>query len=93
MSQIWYGLALSLVYPSGDEGGNFLVQMISTCLRYAYRKGGGGLGTLWAGVLLGAYDSAPSVKYNDDLSKLLFDVLCLMFYTKTSAFLQTGQDF
>jgi hypothetical protein len=26
---------LNLAYPSGEEGGNFLVQMISTCLRYA----------------------------------------------------------
>jgi hypothetical protein len=29
----------------GDEGGNFLYQMISICLRYAVRKGGG-VGTL-----------------------------------------------
>jgi hypothetical protein len=28
-------------YPSGEEGGNFFVQ-ISTCLRYTLRKGGGG---------------------------------------------------
>jgi hypothetical protein len=27
-------LAIPLVYPSGEEGSNFLVQMISTCLRY-----------------------------------------------------------
>ena len=26
----------SLAYPSGEEGGKFLVQMISTCLRYTY---------------------------------------------------------
>ncbi len=45
MSWISYGLAVSLAYPSGEEEGNFLVQMISTCLRYAYR--GGGVGTLW----------------------------------------------
>jgi hypothetical protein len=31
----------SLAYPSGEEGGKFLVQMISTCLRYVERKGGG----------------------------------------------------
>jgi hypothetical protein len=37
-------LAISLDYPSGEEGGNFLNQMISTCLRYAYRKGSGGGG-------------------------------------------------
>jgi hypothetical protein len=37
-----YGLAISLAYLSGEEGGNFLVQVISTCLRYKYRKGGGG---------------------------------------------------
>ncbi len=31
-----------LAHPSGEEGGgNFLVQMISTCLRCAERKGGG----------------------------------------------------
>jgi hypothetical protein len=28
MSQIGYGLATSLAYPSGEEGGNFLIQMI-----------------------------------------------------------------
>jgi hypothetical protein len=27
-------MAKSLAYPSGEEGGNFLVQMISTCLHY-----------------------------------------------------------
>jgi hypothetical protein len=32
----------SLAYPSGDEGSNFLVQMISTCFRYAYRWRRGG---------------------------------------------------
>ncbi len=46
ISYIWYGLAVSLAYPSGEEGGNFLVQMISTfpspCV-----EGGGGVGTLW----------------------------------------------
>ncbi len=31
----------SLAYPSGEEGGKFLVQMISTCLRYTQRRGGG----------------------------------------------------
>jgi DNA mismatch repair ATPase MutL len=31
MSEIWYGLAVSLAYPSGEERGNFLVQMVSTC--------------------------------------------------------------
>ncbi len=31
----------SLAYPSGEEGGKFLVQIISTCLRYVERKGGG----------------------------------------------------
>ncbi len=36
MSYILYGLAISLAYRSGEEGGNFLVQMISTCLRYAW---------------------------------------------------------
>jgi hypothetical protein len=29
-----YGLAISLAYPSGEEGGNFLVQMIFTCRPY-----------------------------------------------------------
>ncbi len=33
-------MAIFTAYPSGEEGGNFLVQMIATCLRYAY--GGGG---------------------------------------------------
>ncbi len=27
----WYGLAISLAYPSGEEGGNLLVQIFSTC--------------------------------------------------------------
>ncbi len=31
----------SLAYPSGEEEGKFLVQIISTCLRYVERKGGG----------------------------------------------------
>ncbi len=35
-------MATSLAYPSGEEGGNFLVQLISTCLRK-----GEGVGTLW----------------------------------------------
>ncbi len=34
-------MAKSLAYPSGEEGDNFIVQMISTYLRYAKRKGGG----------------------------------------------------
>jgi hypothetical protein len=36
---IWFGYIVA--YPSGEEGGILLIQMISTCLRYAYRKGGG----------------------------------------------------
>ncbi len=39
MPWIWYGLPQSFAYPSGEEGGNFLVQMIFTCLRYTSRKG------------------------------------------------------
>jgi hypothetical protein len=31
--------------PVGEEGNNFLVKMISTCLRYAW-GGGGGIGAL-----------------------------------------------
>ncbi len=38
----WYSLAISLAYRSEEEGGILLVQMISTRLRCAYRKGGGG---------------------------------------------------
>ncbi len=37
----WYGLAISLAYRSGKKAGIVLVQMISTCLRGAYRWGGG----------------------------------------------------
>jgi hypothetical protein len=39
---------MSLAYPSGKEGGILLVQMMSTCLRCAYIKvgGGGGVSTL-----------------------------------------------
>jgi hypothetical protein len=33
-------LAISLVYPSGEEEGNFLVQMTSTCLDYKEGEGG-----------------------------------------------------
>jgi hypothetical protein len=41
-----YGLAESLFYPSGEEGGNFLVQLIYTCL--PKRRGRGvEVGTLW----------------------------------------------
>jgi hypothetical protein len=40
-------LATLLAYPSGEEGGNFLLQIISTWLRYAKRGGGGGA---WARV-------------------------------------------
>jgi hypothetical protein len=40
-------LAKSLA--SGEEGGNFLVQRIFTCLRYTKRRGGG-VGALWSGV-------------------------------------------
>ncbi len=45
MSYIWYGLAVSLAHPSEEEGGNFLVQIISTFP--SPRVGGGGVGTLW----------------------------------------------
>jgi hypothetical protein len=38
MNEVWLK---SLAYPSGEEGGKFLVQIISTCLRYVERKGGG----------------------------------------------------
>ncbi len=41
-----YGLATSLDYPSVDDEDILLVQVISTCLRYA-KEGGGGLSTLW----------------------------------------------
>ncbi len=42
MSLIWYGLAVSLAYSGGEEGGNFLVQMMSTCLPSRSRRRGGG---------------------------------------------------
>jgi len=35
-------LAESLAYPSGEEAGNFLVQMISTCLPSCRGRGDGG---------------------------------------------------
>jgi hypothetical protein len=47
MSLIWYGLDVSLAYPSGEGGGNFLVHMICTCLPSRGGKGGVGVGTLW----------------------------------------------
>ncbi len=34
------GFAILLAYPSGEEGDNFLVQMIFTCRRYVYWWGG-----------------------------------------------------
>ncbi len=40
-----YDLAMSLSYPGGEEGGNLLVQMIST-FRHGFR-GGGGAYNLW----------------------------------------------
>jgi hypothetical protein len=46
LNLMWFGLAIPLAYPSGEEGDNFLVQMISTCV--ATRRGRGeGFGTLW----------------------------------------------
>jgi hypothetical protein len=39
-------LAISLAYPSGEEGGIFLVQIIFNFLRGAERKGEG-VSTLW----------------------------------------------
>jgi hypothetical protein len=40
-SAAWFGYIVRL-YFSGEEGGILLVQIISTCLRCPYRKGGGG---------------------------------------------------
>ncbi len=37
----------SLAYPSGEEWGKILVQIISTCLRYTQRMGGEGIRCLW----------------------------------------------
>ncbi len=48
----WFGLAISLAYPSGEEGGNLLVQMISTC-RHGLRGRGEGVGILWPRFKLG----------------------------------------
>jgi hypothetical protein len=42
---VW--LHISLAFPSGEEGGILPVQIISTCLRFAQRKGWGGVSTLW----------------------------------------------
>jgi hypothetical protein len=36
---IW--VAISLAYLSGEEGGNFLVQIIFICRRYVFEGGGG----------------------------------------------------
>ncbi len=41
-------LAISLAYPGGEKGGNFLVQVISNCILYAKRSRVG-IGTLWVG--------------------------------------------
>ncbi len=40
LTQIWYGLAISLAYSSGEADGILPVQMISTYLCCAYRGGG-----------------------------------------------------
>jgi hypothetical protein len=40
LNLIWFGCIITL--PSGEEGSNFLVQVLSTCLCYA-RGGGGGV--------------------------------------------------
>jgi hypothetical protein len=37
---IWFGYIAPLAFPSGEEGGNFLFQIIFTCLRYAWGVGG-----------------------------------------------------
>ncbi len=37
------GLAISLAYPSGEERGNFPVQMISTCLATPRGREGAGM--------------------------------------------------
>ncbi len=42
----WYGLSISLAYPSEEEGGNLLVLMISTCCLGIWGRGEG-VGTLW----------------------------------------------
>ncbi len=55
LSLIWFGsLAISLAYPSGEEGGISLVQMIPTCRRGLRGRGGGrkGVGTLCSGLAL-----------------------------------------
>jgi hypothetical protein len=36
-----YGLAISLDYRSGEGGGLLLAQIVTTCLRSCYRRGGG----------------------------------------------------
>ncbi len=35
------GLAISLVYRSGEEGGLLLAQIVSTCIQGSYRRGRG----------------------------------------------------
>jgi hypothetical protein len=42
LTQIRYGLAISLAYSSWEEGSILLAQVISICLRCAYTKGEGG---------------------------------------------------
>ncbi len=39
ISKMWYGLTVSLACPSGEEGGNFLIQM--TSLEYRIEGGRG----------------------------------------------------
>jgi hypothetical protein len=40
-------VAISLAYPSGEDGGNLLVQVISTCCHGFRGRGREVVGTLW----------------------------------------------
>ncbi len=60
----------SLAYPSEEEGGNFLFQMISSCLRYTQRKGGEAIGTLWlTSTLAGAVQCGPAAQVREQVHR------------------------
>jgi hypothetical protein len=76
-------------YPSGEEGDNFLVQMISTCLPSRRGRGVVGVGTLWVGVVeLGRENYAKIifvVRKVVTFKKLKMDFCKMSIFKKNSA--------
>ncbi len=68
----------SLAYPSGEEGGKFLVQMITTCLRYTQRKGGGDPRRVVAPLIFSLVQLFPL-----PLTLCISTVYCILVYNNT----------